>query len=143
MAAPFLTDLHCHLIHGVDDGPRDIVHTQAMLRLAADNGVDTVCCTSHAMPSQKPFPLDVYKAHLDEAQTWADQQGLQIRLLPGSEIFTECLTIQREVICSTKRRNTTASPASARMPSQWICPVIMSISGMMLTVITGASPGSR
>ena len=87
MAAPLLTDLHCHLIHGVDDGPRDIAHTQAMLRLAADNGVDTVCCTSHAMPSQKPFPLDVYEAHLDEAQAWADREGLRIRLLPGSEIF--------------------------------------------------------
>ena len=36
-----LIDLHQHIIHGVDDGPTDFARTQAMLRLAAENGVTT------------------------------------------------------------------------------------------------------
>ena len=87
MDAPKLTDIHCHLIHGVDDGARTFEITQAMLRRAVENGIDTVCCTSHAAPAQEPFPRDRYLRHLTEAQAWADSENLGIRLCPGSEIF--------------------------------------------------------
>ncbi len=82
-----LIDLHQHIIHGVDDGPTDFAHTQAMLRLAAENGVTVIAATSHAMPGLRPFPMDAYQQNLEAARAWIDAEGLPIRLCAGSEIF--------------------------------------------------------
>ena len=87
MKALKLTDIHCHVIYGVDDGASNFEMTTAMLRRAAENGIDTVCCTSHAAPAQEPFPRSSYLYHLLEAQHWADSENLGIRLYQGSEIF--------------------------------------------------------
>jgi protein-tyrosine phosphatase len=41
-------DLHAHVLPGVDDGARDLSEALDMLRLAARDGVRTLCATPHA-----------------------------------------------------------------------------------------------
>lgn len=42
-----MIDLHAHVLPGVDDGPRDVEGSIALLRAAADDGAEVVCATPH------------------------------------------------------------------------------------------------
>ncbi|HMP01493.1 MAG TPA: protein tyrosine phosphatase [Gemmatales bacterium] len=50
-----LVDMHCHLIAGVDDGPRTLDDAVAMCRILLDEGVDAV----HGLAHQNEFYPDV------------------------------------------------------------------------------------
>lgn len=45
--ADAITDIHVHVLPGLDDGPQDIEESQALLKELADSGVQRVFCTSH------------------------------------------------------------------------------------------------
>lgn len=42
-----MLDLHCHLLHGVDDGSRSIEQSVRTLNLMRENGTTAVCLTPH------------------------------------------------------------------------------------------------
>lgn len=42
-----MIDLHCHLLPGIDDGPRDLDGTETMLAAAAAAGIETIVATPH------------------------------------------------------------------------------------------------
>lgn len=42
-----MIDLHCHLIPGIDDGPRDMEAALELARLSAEDGVRKAVCTPH------------------------------------------------------------------------------------------------
>ena len=42
-----MTDLHMHVLPGMDDGSKDVRTSIAMLKRSASYGVDTVAATSH------------------------------------------------------------------------------------------------
>ena len=44
---PEYFDIHCHLLHGVDDGPRRIEQSLELLRMEYDDGVRTIFLTPH------------------------------------------------------------------------------------------------
>ncbi len=85
-------DIHHHLIYGVDDGPRSLEEMQRMLRKAAEENVGDIICTSHAALGRKPFPSEIYLAHLEEGNAWCAAEGLPVRLHVGSEILYSDLT---------------------------------------------------
>lgn len=80
-------DIHQHLLHGVDDGPRSFTQTQDMLRAALANGVSDIIATAHALPGLRPFPCVRYAQSLAEARAWCETNGLALRIYPGAEIF--------------------------------------------------------
>ncbi len=82
-----LVDMHCHLVYGVDDGAQKESDMQDMLRLAAENGVRHIVCTSHITPGEEPFPAERYADHLRKGQAFCEAEGLDIVLHPGSEIL--------------------------------------------------------
>ena len=82
-----MVDMHCHVIWGVDDGARSEDDTHAMLRMAVENKVRHIVCTSHVTPGEAPFPAERYQDHLARAQAFCRDEGLDITLHPGSEIL--------------------------------------------------------
>ena len=42
-----MTDLHTHILPGMDDGAKTVEDSLAMLRMEYDQGVDTVVLTPH------------------------------------------------------------------------------------------------
>ena len=85
-----IVDMHCHVIWGVDDGAQTEEDARAMIRLAAENKVRHIVCTSHITPGEAPFPLERYEDHLNRLQAWIREENLDITLYPGSEIlYTE------------------------------------------------------
>ncbi|MFC1895178.1 tyrosine-protein phosphatase [Thermodesulfobacteriota bacterium] len=45
-----MIDLHCHILPGLDDGPRDWDESLAMCRMARADGIRTVAATPHIKP---------------------------------------------------------------------------------------------
>ena len=42
-----MTDIHCHILPGMDDGSPSVAVSEEMLRMQAEQGMDTVVLTSH------------------------------------------------------------------------------------------------
>lgn len=81
-----MTDIHQHLIWGIDDGAASPEVMKAMLRAAHGQGIGTIAATAHARPGFRPFDAGLYTERLTEAQRFCDEEKLDIRILPGAEI---------------------------------------------------------
>lgn len=81
-----MTDLHQHLLWGLDDGPSKPETTYAMLHAAHEQHISRIIATPHACPGLEPFDPDVYYERLMQAQKYCREQGLDVMVLPGSEI---------------------------------------------------------
>jgi len=44
-----LIDLHCHILHGVDDGPQSLEESLSMARAAVSDGIHSVVATPHTL----------------------------------------------------------------------------------------------
>lgn len=95
------TDIHQHLIWGIDDGADSWETMCSMIRKAHCQGVRTIVATSHAQPGFRPFDMGLYMERLAEAQNFCKLENLGIRVLPGAEIAwtyqTPLALLQRKV----------------------------------------------
>ena len=82
-----LTDIHQHLLWGIDDGADSRETMHAMLREAHAQGIKAVVASSHAEPGFQPFDMGLYTERLCEAQSFCDSEKLDIRVLSGAEIM--------------------------------------------------------
>lgn len=74
------TDIHMHVVPGVDDGSSTLEESLEILRIAAEQGTDTVIATPHSWGSShaaKSFEI---------LRAAAEQAGVPIRLFFGMEI---------------------------------------------------------
>ena len=81
-----LTDIHQHLLWGIDDGADSSETMYSMLREAQRQGIKTIVATSHARPGLQPFDMGLYTERLTEAQCFCKTEDLGICVLPGAEI---------------------------------------------------------
>ena len=77
-----MIDLHCHILPGVDDGPPHDEAVVAMLTLAAADGITTIVATPHA----RYVTPERVVAGVQRVNRLAHANGLDIRVLPGSEV---------------------------------------------------------
>lgn len=84
------TDIHHHLLSGLDDGARSADEMRDMLRAAAADGISRIVATPHVTPGVYPFDLERYERTLSEAREFCAREGLGIELHGGAEIlYTE------------------------------------------------------
>ena len=84
------TELHSHVIYGIDDGAKSPESMYALLQQASDTGVNHLICTSHITPGYSKFPQETYLSHFSEAESWCKQHTPKLHLHIGSEIlYTE------------------------------------------------------
>lgn len=81
------TDIHCHILPGVDDGAKDKEMTCQMLRRMAKEGIGEVIVTphykAHRHHASKETVVELVKAY----QSWLDEEGIAIRLYTGHELY--------------------------------------------------------
>lgn len=81
------TDIHSHVIWGVDDGADEKAETFRMLQEAVEDGIRAIICTPHVTPGVYEFPLDTFQQHFYEAGEYIRKQGLPLTLYSGAEIL--------------------------------------------------------
>lgn len=85
-----MIDLHCHLLPGIDDGPRTLVESLNMARVAVDNGIHRAVLTPHLNPgryentrSSIELPLSQFRAALQKEQISLEiSAAAEVRLSP-------------------------------------------------------------
>ena len=83
-----MIDIHCHLLPGVDDGPKEIEQSLAMVAQGVKDGISTIVATPHILGplDDDKFP-ELCQQKLEELRKRLDAQGIDLRLFLGSEIF--------------------------------------------------------
>ena len=74
-----MIDIHCHILHDIDDGPPSLQKAVEMLCAARADGIDTIIATPHFTPTV----ASMIAARHDELFSRARQCG--IKLLTGCE----------------------------------------------------------
>jgi protein-tyrosine phosphatase len=78
-------DLHCHVLHGIDDGPRTIADSLTLVRAAESAGIRTIVATPHVSP-RYPNSADSIARALDAAKAEIRAEGIAVGLEAGAEI---------------------------------------------------------
>ena len=81
------TDIHSHVIWGVDDGAEAEEETFRMLREAAEDGISRIICTPHVTPGVWEFPEERFQEHFRKAEEYIAREGLGILLQAGAEVL--------------------------------------------------------
>lgn len=81
------TDIHCHILPGVDDGARNLEESMAMLRSAAADGIHKIIVTPHQKPDRHCVSAGGTVERIKVLQQALDKEGLGILLYSGSELF--------------------------------------------------------
>ena len=82
-----LTDLHTHILPGIDDGARDLEASLDILRRQKQSGVDRVALTSHFYPMRQElqeFLDNRQRAYEELMGAWDEETMPQLRL--GAEV---------------------------------------------------------
>jgi protein-tyrosine phosphatase len=81
-----LIDLHCHLLPGIDDGSKNLAMSLEMARLACADGITTVVCTPHILPTVYENAGPEIKASVKMLQQELLKQGIPLDLLSGADV---------------------------------------------------------
>lgn len=81
------TDIHCHILPGVDDGSKNMEMSLAMARGMAANNIDTVIVTPHYNGARRSASPDGIRRRVEELQAVCDDEGLGLTFYPGNELL--------------------------------------------------------
>jgi protein-tyrosine phosphatase len=84
-----LTDIHCHLLPGLDDGPASWDETLAMAEMAAADGIETIVATPHQLGAYPENSPERIRAETARLQSLLDERGIALRVLPGADVRVE------------------------------------------------------
>lgn len=85
-----VTDLHCHILPGVDDGASSLSDALQMASMAARSGVSAIVATPHCnLPHhERPNYLDAdLLKRVAELRSAIEQARIPLRLYAGAEVF--------------------------------------------------------
>ena len=80
------TDIHCHILPGIDDGAKDLQQSLRMARIAVADGITTLVATPHHLNGVYRNPAGAIRAAVQHLQAALDAEGLPLQLLAGSEL---------------------------------------------------------
>lgn len=89
MTTPRLTDIHCHLLPGLDDGAADWDAAMAMARLAVADGTATIVATPHQLGENPQCGGAQIRAQAAELQSRLRRESIALEVLPGAEVRIE------------------------------------------------------
>jgi protein-tyrosine phosphatase len=78
-------DLHCHVLPGIDDGPKAIDRSEAIARAAHAAGVRTIVATPH-VNWHYPNRAATIRERVDELRARLADAGVQVELRAGAEV---------------------------------------------------------
>ncbi|MEO0281124.1 MAG: CpsB/CapC family capsule biosynthesis tyrosine phosphatase [candidate division WOR-3 bacterium] len=80
-----MIDIHNHLLYGIDDGPKDLETSLAMLKIAQNDGIKEIVLTPH-IAEEFRYEIDQVKQNFETLKEKAKQESIQIKLHLGFEV---------------------------------------------------------
>ena len=80
-----MIDLHCHLLYGIDDGPKSLDTTLEMARIAVADGIETTFCTPHIYPGLYENAAADIVRRVDELRGVLQDQNIPLKLNYGAD----------------------------------------------------------
>lgn len=92
-----MIDLHCHILHGFDDGAHTFEDSLAMARMAAADGIRTVVATPHSPRSFacRHYEPALIRQSVNELNAALRAEDMPLEVIPGTEIAYESGVDQR------------------------------------------------
>ena len=81
-----MIDLHCHLLHGIDDGPSTLDESLELCRLAVADGITRAIVTPHIHPGRWENNRTSIHAACNSLQQAIDEQDIPLRLGFAAEV---------------------------------------------------------
>jgi len=81
-----MIDLHCHLLPGIDDGPRDLETALEMARIAVEDGIVVTACTPHIYPGLYENTADGIRQAVRALRTHLRDAGIDLEITFGADI---------------------------------------------------------
>lgn len=89
---PGLIDIHCHILPGLDDGPKDLAESLAMGRSYAAEGFRAVVATPHCIPGTQWMPdISLIQTRARMVTEALKEEGFAMPILLGMEIALDPL----------------------------------------------------
>src|SRR5210317_643833 len=81
-----MVDLHCHLLHGIDDGPGTLAESLELCRIALADGITHAVVTPHIHPGRWENSNTSIAAACGELQRILEQQDISLQLGFAAEV---------------------------------------------------------
>ncbi|MBD3800199.1 MAG: capsular biosynthesis protein [Campylobacterales bacterium] len=86
---PLTTDLHSHLVPGIDDGAKDLEASLNLVRSLYDLGYRRLITTPHIMMHRFPNSRDTILRGLDTLRSAVDAEGIPVTIDAASEYYVD------------------------------------------------------
>lgn len=83
-----MIDIHCHILHKIDDGPERVKESLALISLASENNIEKVILTPHlySLTSADAF-LEKRTERIQELQQQLDMKSNDVEIYAGAELY--------------------------------------------------------
>jgi protein-tyrosine phosphatase len=89
------TDSHCHIVPGLDDGPKDEHGALAIARLLTEMGIRKVVATPHVISDLYPNSTARIVEAVEKLRRLLGESGFTIDVTPGAEYYAEADLLAR------------------------------------------------
>lgn len=95
-----MTDLHTHLLPGMDDGPRTFDESMQLVEMELDDGVDTIAVTPHFNFEYHKLAefLEKREKQSEALQRITENAGLSVTIIEGAEVYlSQWITVEQRI----------------------------------------------
>lgn len=83
------TDMHSHLLPGIDDGAEDLEHSLKLIRALSSMGYDHLITTPHIMADLYPNTPAIIREKLEEVRSAMQAEGIAVTLDAAAEYLMD------------------------------------------------------
>lgn len=82
-----MVDIHCHILPGIDDGPKTYDESLKMVEQAVNQGIKTIIATPHYPYGDYQYEKEEVFEKVETLQEKIDEAGLTCCIYPGMELY--------------------------------------------------------
>ena len=91
-----MVDIHCHILHGLDDGPQSLEQSIELCRKLQQKGIEKIIATPHFISGDNYVPtIEEIREKVSLLQEEINKEDIELKIYAGMEVFASHDTIER------------------------------------------------